>query len=425
MSTFLGLFNQKEDSKARQMYEDNSLELMRHATDGAITFISGKVHAEMRKTTIYGVDIKTNSSATILEAQCECPVGMGPGAHCKHVQVVLYALYNKDAGIKTRETCTQQLQSFHHVKPYTGSPKKTSSLVLGQSGPKHSLPAFDPRPTKMRKTRVYQHHFRGVWLNNSSPNLPIRQSFPPANIWGVCHDHMYGKMSQEELFLDAMKLINVSADQRLKTEKETRGQNSIAWKLQRECRVTASNFGKICKATSRTDFDALARKLTNQKDFTCPAIDHGRRFESEAKQAFERKTDFKVVESGLWIHPTKPFVAASPDGLVEEDSVLEVKCSFTAKDSTVNADTVKYLQKNVSELHLDTGHDYYYQIQGQMLCTGRKQCYFFVWSPHGHHLPSIIRDYDFISNMLVKLSNFYNQHFLPVLLDKHFHRGTK
>ena len=201
MSSFLALFNQRQDEKAKQMNEDQSLELIRHATDGQCTYISAKVHAEMRKTTSYSVDINANAAATVLEAQCECPVGLGPGAHCKHVQVVLYALCCVDEGMKTRETCTQVLQTFHQTRSYTGSPKKTSMLALGQGGSMESLPAFDPRPPHLRKLASYPNQFRNVWLNTTVPDLPIRQLMPPANIWGMCHDHAYAKLSPEEKLL--------------------------------------------------------------------------------------------------------------------------------------------------------------------------------------------------------------------------------
>ena len=81
----------------------------------------------------YKVDIKLDGHGIIQECQCQCTAGTGPNAHCKHVGLVYYAITKVSEGIKTKETCTQQLQSFHQVKKYNGSPVKMQD-TKGQSG---------------------------------------------------------------------------------------------------------------------------------------------------------------------------------------------------------------------------------------------------------------------------------------------------
>ena len=53
---------------------------------------------------------------------------------------------------------------------------------------------------------------------------------------------------------------------------------------------------------------------------------HGVKYEKTAIQAFEDRTGNKVKPGGLHIHLNYPFLAASPDGLIGTDQVIEVKC---------------------------------------------------------------------------------------------------
>lgn len=72
----------------------------------------------MKTKVTYKVDIKINKHGVVEESQCECTVGLGPDAHCKHVALVLFAISNRSEGIKTKDTCTEVLQTFHHKKNY-------------------------------------------------------------------------------------------------------------------------------------------------------------------------------------------------------------------------------------------------------------------------------------------------------------------
>ena len=69
--------------------------------------------AEMRKSTVYHLDVMVDSCGIVQESQCESAAGMGPGAHCKHVCVVLITLTTRvKGGIICLETCPQKLQTL-------------------------------------------------------------------------------------------------------------------------------------------------------------------------------------------------------------------------------------------------------------------------------------------------------------------------
>ena len=83
--------------------------------------------------------------------------------------------------------------------------------------------------------------------------------------------------------------------------------------------------------------------------------------EPQARDAYSFYADLDVVQVGLIDHPRIQMTAASPDGLVGDDGLVEIKCPLTAS-------------------HIDTllggtvPSKYVLQMQWQMACTGRTWC---------------------------------------------------
>ncbi len=76
-----------------------------------------------------------------------------------------------------------------------------------------------------------------------------------------------------------------------------------------------------------------------------------------------REFAVEVTEVGLIDHPTIKGFAASPDGLVNDDGLVEIKCPKTWTHlETVRTGKIK--------------NQYVLQMHAQMLCTGRKWCDF-------------------------------------------------
>jgi hypothetical protein len=68
--------------------------------------------AQMKKAVTYKVDIAIDEHGSIYECHCECALGMGPNAHCKHVCCLLLALHNFSInGVDTVET----LETLKHL----------------------------------------------------------------------------------------------------------------------------------------------------------------------------------------------------------------------------------------------------------------------------------------------------------------------
>lgn len=254
--------------------------------------------------------------------------------------------------------------------------------------------------------------------------MPITQLIKPANLSAVVHDHDYLKFPLDEMFLRQMNISYITDSKIKAIEIRTRDQQKNSeWYKERCMRITSSNFGKICNATSRTDFRNLSEKLLKRQEARSPALDHGRMYESTALEQYAQSSGNNYSKCGLIICKSHPFLASSPDGLVDNDIVVEVKCPYSARNVLINPVHVPYLREaEHGGLELKKNHNYYYQIQGQMLCTGRRRCHFVVFTFKHFVLIEIEKDDEFIDEMLNKLKAFYESHFREAVLRKCFHR---
>ena len=150
---------------------------------------------------------------------------------------------------------------------------------------------------------------------------------------------------------------------------ETMDQGSEEWFTIRIGKVTASRVADVLAKTksgysaSRDNYMAqlVCERLTGQKaeGFTNASMQWGTETEPLARAAYEALKDVLVDEVGFVPHPTITMAGASPDGLVEQDGLIEIKCPNTA----THIDTL--LSESVPT-------KYYTQMQFQMACTGRK-----------------------------------------------------
>ena len=75
-------------------------------------------------------------------------------------------------------------------------------------------------------------------------------------------------------------------------------------------------------------------------------------------------------EAFLPVKVTHLLIGASPDAIIDHETVLEIKCPSVVRNQMINIKTVPFLKEEDMHLFLDNNHDYFYQIQGQLFCTG-------------------------------------------------------
>ena len=162
----------------------------------------------------------------------------------------------------------------------------------------------------------------------------------------------------------------------------------------------------------RTDAVRFAKSLLVHKDLHSAAISHGKAYESVAVKKYEDLTGCITEDCCIFICQQHPYLAASPDRVVNDQLLLEVKCPYTALDEMITHDTVPCLKKEKDNLALNQHDDYYYQVQGQMLCTDAKAVDFVVYTFKDIQIFRVCRNDQFLSDMVQKLSSFLMTTFL-------------
>lgn len=140
--------------------------------------------------------------------------------------------------------------------------------------------------------------------------------------------------------------------------------------------------------------------------------------EATAKKRYSDIYGATIKESGFVISTTHPFLGASPDGLVGDDIVLEVKCPYKVRDLEITPKTVPFL----CDTGLKMSHSYYYQVQGQLFCTGRNEAHFCVYTFKDFKVFILKKDEEFIKKMVSDLTAFYHDHYRPALIEKRVYK---
>jgi len=123
-----------------------------------------------------------------------------------------------------------------------------------------------------------------------------------------------------------------------------------------------------------------------------------------------------VRNCGLFINPNYPFLGASPDGLVGESGIVEIKCPFNGKNSKIspgiNFPFLEFTDDGI--IKLKRNHNYYYQIIGQLALSKKAKCYFIVFTFIDFFVEEIHFDEDFFKvSMLTTLKSFYESSYCP------------
>lgn len=146
------------------------------------------------------------------------------------------------------------------------------------------------------------------------------------------------------------------------------GQRSKGWFLARKGRITASKVGKILGLSSFGTRDDAMREFVREffdapSEFTGNvATQWGEAHEPDALAEYVFATSRTVEPASLVPHPVYDWLAASPDGLVGTDGLVEFKCPYRSQYLSI-VDKPEYLA----------------QVQLQMACTGRKWTDFCIW----------------------------------------------
>lgn len=188
-------------------------------------------------------------------------------------------------------------------------------------------------------------------------------------------------------------------------------QRTDEWFKARLGKVTASKISDVL-AKIRTGEAAVRRnykmqlateRLTGQKtdSYINQAMQDGIDREDTAREIFEIVRDIKVEQVGFIDHPTIKMAGASPDGLLPDNGVLEIKCPVETTHTT-----------NLLERKLPSR--YVSQVQWQMACTGAEYANFVSYNPNFEPKLQLIyldveRDDEYIEMLEEEVSTFLTE----------------
>jgi putative phage-type endonuclease len=183
-------------------------------------------------------------------------------------------------------------------------------------------------------------------------------------------------------------------------------QRTPEWFQKRLGKVTASRIADLMAKTktgpgaSRANYLAqlVTERLTGTptEGFQSPAMTWGIEQEAAARAAYSARTGVLVDEVDFVDHHTMQ-AGASPDGLVGEDGLIEIKCPNT---STM----LEYLEDRTIP------QKYRLQMQWQLAVTGRDWCDFVAFDPRlPEHLQLLVIREPRNTFLVVEITHEVNQ----------------
>jgi putative phage-type endonuclease len=187
-------------------------------------------------------------------------------------------------------------------------------------------------------------------------------------------------------------------------------QRTPEWFAKRLGKVTASRIADLMARTksgpaaSRANYMAqlVTERLTGAptESYKSPAMDWGIEQEPNARAAYSARMGVLVDEVDFVDHPEFE-AGASPDGLVGEDGLIEIKCPNTAT-------MLEYIEERVIPTK------YRLQMQWQLAVTGRNWCDFVAYDPRlPEHLQLLVirepRNELLIGEIMAEVIRFLNE----------------
>lgn len=167
-------------------------------------------------------------------------------------------------------------------------------------------------------------------------------------------------------------------------------QRSEEWFAVRKNRLTASDFAAACGWNKFKSRQKLWEEKTGKKppDEINVDMQRGIDLEQSGIDVLEVETGLIVNEIGFKIHNNYDWLGASPDGIIDNKFVVEIK-------------SPRVVHKVIPEYYMP-------QIQGQMEICNIDKCYFVSINEDGHNIIIVDRDNDYWNRMFLLLEEFWN-----------------
>lgn len=269
----------------------------------------------------------------IADAQCSCPSGI---VNCHHIATLaLHTHYNLSS---TDSACSWSLR-----KSSSTVDVKTISEIYGsfecpdinvteqdfscfqKSLTNLSFPTglswlLQPEPDPVKCPTILIEAIHNILLDKQCTDLVKTKDFPKL-----------------KLYFFQKCVINEFLIQQIANDTIGRHKNNL-WFTYRKNRLTASHFGQILASCRKNRFPkSLFKSLDNNKDLNgLHAIQWGITNESCGIDILQQE-EVEVLPTGLWLY-NNGFLGASPDGLVNTNHIVEVKCPWKFRNNILSTE---------------------------------------------------------------------------------------
>lgn len=465
----------KQFRRGEKAYEANHVKSF--AWDPSHKIVKGSVRASM----------KTSNYTTTVSIVCVCALTVSAEVSVVNLclnLLLLQVFLNEDYSVKDAKCTCARGTACHHLAALlicahynisvtdiecTWKAKKTAErndgLSFDQLFPQKKVYNAVSEPTEEELKKMYdtlpmcgrggagmawllQPEPQGLEAENNSDEEDTPQCVSIPSIMDIIKSTEFSEATNQfQYLMSSAKLTH--ADIRA-IASSTVGQNlNPLWTEARLFRFNGSKLGdvihaavkrrKLCESLIKSLFERVKVRTNvvknvkggKYKDVGVNAAQWGQDHEADAKKKFTEKTGLKVEETGIWIHETGLW-ASSPDGLVGNDAVLEIKCPFqfraakSFKECLMNEEEffntapskryALYYDEDLDKFILWDDHNYYHQVQGELWCTLRDLCYFAVWTVDDIAITEVERSDSWYTDNVPRLLDKYEKEFLPRLL---------
>ncbi|CAN7989956.1 unnamed protein product [Ixodes pacificus] len=397
-----------------------------------IVLITGQVEASQTLGKYHQPWAVVKKEGTVLSAHCTCMAGLGEA--CSHVAALLFRVeVDVKFGIhdpsSTSVECrwitasstaqASRVASIDFIKPSKrrrlntiSTPKEVSSHPEATA---EQLKDFLKAVKKLAPDTLVLRSLADSEDTDTAASGDVEDDEDPLQVPETIVDIvcLYGSLNES-----AAREATFSVTECDQVELRTRAQaSSDEWSRQRVGRLTASILGKVLSCCTGAE-GIVSQVMGYTKTPDVFSVRWGRENEVKARNRFiadeaPKHSGFEVRKCGLFVESERPYLGASPDGVVSccccTDAVLEIKCPASCANLTFDEAKVRlpYLDAGA---RLKEEHSHYAQVQMQMALVKTTRAFFVVFTNVDINVEELKFNEGFWNMAVSEAEEFYFSH---------------
>ncbi|CAG4934707.1 unnamed protein product [Colias eurytheme] len=395
----------KASRVSRESYGDKAIGYVQLRRKNNICVVKGRVCPEHRvRSKAYSVTLTINEKLRkIQDVQChDCAASAGG---CKHALALLMWTHRRSEDPTPTEVACywkkSRLSGIGTVKKYIEAEKLTKKI----SAP--PVETFPDNSTFLQEVIEFAKHQQiNSQIGQLNYDLDSKKTYS-LSLHQLVFNFNQSTDLQVGKFLEFAQ-TEMSKAVCEEAEQLTRQQNEcIIWHELRYGRITASKFYEA--AHCKTDNGSLVQQIIGaSKVHETSAMTRGKELEKDVIKVLEKELKVQIIRPGMYLMPSHPIFAASPDGMTS-NAIVEIKCPSSQKSLNT------FLPKGKVSLKCNA------QMQLQMLLTGKSEGIFCVADPNFEENKTIyVRELKYddthTQSLLKKSQVFWSKNIFPKLL---------